>query len=70
MGAVGVVVKQAAGAVVRTACTPNLGDRRQAGVDVLLAVDCLSLLERDGGHMTGHGEEDRDYLFGSASRVT
>ena len=53
------VEQQSAGAGVWTACTSSLED---------LCVDRLPLLERDRGHMTGFGEEDRDHEFGSASR--
>ena len=55
--------QQAAGAVVWTACTLSLKDFRQAGVKVTLGVGCLPLLERDRGHMTRFGKEDRDHLF-------
>ena len=50
---------------------PSFGrpkDLEQANVDVPLGVDCLPLLKRNRGHVTGFGEEDRDYLFGGASR--
>ena len=60
--------QQAAGAVVWTTCTPSLEGLGRANVDVPFGVDCLPLLERDRGHMTGFGEEDRDHEFGSASR--
>ena len=63
-----VVEQQAAGAVVWTTCTPSLQDLGQANVDVPLGVDRLPLLQRDRGNMTGFHEEDRDHLFGSASR--
>ena len=69
MGTCVVVVEQlAAGAVVRTACTPSLRDLGQANDAVLLGVDYHLLLEWDRGNMTGFGEEDRDRLFGKASR--
>ena len=61
------VEQHAAGTAVETACTPCLEDFGQAGVGVSLRVDCLPLLGRDRGHMTGLGEEDRDDLFRSAS---
>ena len=54
--------------VVWTACTPSLEDLGQAGVDVSLGVDCLLLMERNRGHMTGFGSENRDRPFGGASR--
>ena len=63
-----VVEQQAAGAVVLTACSPSLEDLRQANADVPVGVDCLPVLELGRWHMTGFGEEDCDYLFGSASR--
>ena len=40
----------------------------QAGVDVQLDLDRLSLLDRNKGHVAGFGEEDRDHWFASASR--
>ena len=58
-----VVERQAAGAGVWTACIPNLEDLGQAGADIPFGVDCLPLLERDRGNMTGFGEEDCDHLF-------
>ena len=63
-----VVEQQAAAAVVWTACTPSLEDLGQAGVDVSLVVDCLLLMERNRGHMTGFGSENRDRPFVGASR--
>ena len=45
--------------------------RHWAGTDddyIPLGVDCLPLLERVRGRMTGFGEEDRDHLFANASQ--
>ena len=50
--------QQAAGASVWTSCAPSLEDLEQANVDVPLGVDCLPLLKRNRGHVTGFGEED------------
>ena len=47
--------QQAAGAVVWTTCTPSLEGLGRANVDVPFGVDCLPLLERDRGHLTGLG---------------
>ena len=38
----------------------------QANVNVPVGVDCLPLLERGRGHMTGFGEEGYDCLYRSA----
>ena len=57
------VVQQAAGAVVWTACSLSLKDLGQANVDVPPGVDSLCLHEQGRGHMTGFGEEDCKYLF-------
>ena len=57
-----VVEQQAVGTVVWTAYSPSLKDFGQANVDVPLTNDCLSFLEKDGGHMTRSGEEDYDHL--------
>ena len=62
------VEQQAMGAVIWTACIPSLKDLQLANVDVSLSIDCLPLLERDIGYMTGLGKEDHDYLSGSASQ--
>ena len=53
---------------VWTPCSPSLEGLGQANVDVPLGVNCLPLLERGRGHMTGFREEDCDHLIGSASR--
>ena len=61
------VEKQTTAASVWMACSQRLEDLGQAGVDVLLGVDYLFLLEQDRGHITGFGKEGHDHLFvGSA----
>ena len=57
-----VVDQQPAGAVVWTACTPNLIDLGLAKVDAPLGVDCFPLLEQNSGHRAEFGEEDYDHL--------
>ena len=59
--------QQVVGAVVWTACSPNLEDLGQANVVVPLGVDSLPLLGWGRGQMNEFGE-DRGYLFGSAFR--
>ena len=54
--------------VCLTPCSPSLEGLGQANVDVPPGGNCLPLLERGRGHMTGFGEEDCDHLMGSASR--
>ena len=63
-----VVEHQAAGASVWMVCAPSLKDLALKGAHAPLSFDCLPLLERVRGRMTGFGEEDRDHLFANASQ--